>query len=423
VLDDTDADISIYTLFNSKESNTVITRVEQVLDQYRLHDRKIHIENKELYLYPDFANKYATDDSTVDENSIIVESGDRYKVISYYDYVDSSTGDFQIEENLTSAIQYVTAEATSKVCFVTGHGEIDLSNLYTLESNLKLNNYATENVDLLSQDIPEDCTILFAIAGYKDYSKDEAQKVKDYLANGGRAFFITETAMSDNSSSVIPIRTGEQQYPNFYSILSSYGVKPAEGYVFEGDDSSYIMDTPAFIVPKANSHSITKKLIDNNYSTLATLAQPLTEVEATQMKQGLKIEELLGTSDKAYLKNEEATSMNKEDGDISGEFALAYAIEDTYDSDAKVVVTGSISFVLDYYDSYTNGSGNTFVMESIKWLDDNASSVSISAKNLNSDTISVTSDEKTKIQILSWGVIPGVLFIAGFIVWIRRRNG
>lgn len=426
VLADTDKDINIYTLFSSDQnSNNDILKVEQVLEQYKQHDRNIHIENKDFYKLPDFVSKYTSDsDDNLDELSIIVECGEKYRVISSSDYIEASASYYSyddtsyslnIEEEVTSAIQYVTSEVSSKVYFVTGHGEIPSENFTTLTKNLRLNNYVTDELDLSQNDIPEDCTILFVMPGTMgDYSADEAQKVKDYLAGGGRVIFLTQTVVSS-----YPMGITEQYYPNLYSVLTSYGVKSAGEYVFEGDDSRYT-GTPTNIMPELQSHSITQKLTENKVSVSASLAQPLQEVDANDMKRGLEMSPLLSTSNKSYIKGENATSINKEDGDTEGSFALAYAVEDTYDSNARLVVLGSIYFMLD------ENAGNTLVMESLKWLDDSndsISTVSIASKSLDEKTISVTAAQQTQIQILSWCIIPGILFLAGFIVWIIRRNG
>jgi hypothetical protein len=426
VLADTDKEINIYTLSSSQSTNTML-KVQQVLDQYRLHDRNIHIENKDIYQYPDFVSKYtANGDNSVDDSSIIVECGDKYRVISSSDYIETSSSYYSyddndtsyslnVEEELTSAIQYVTSEVSSKVYFVTGHGEIPSENFESLCKNLRLNNYVTDDINLAESDIPEDCTILFVMPGTMgDYSADEAQKVKDYLAGGGRVIFLTQTIASN-----YPMGITEQYYPNLYSVLTSYGVKSAGEYVIEGDDSRYTGD-PTYIMPKLQSHSITQKLTENKMSVSAYLAQPLQEVDANDMKRGLELSPLLATSEKSYIKGENATSINKESGDTEGSFALAYAVEDNYDSNAKLVVLGSIYLMLD------ENAGNTFVMEAFKWIDDSkdsVSTVSIASKSLDEKTISVTAAQKTQIQLLSWCIIPGILFLAGFIVWIIRRNG
>ncbi len=411
ILKNTDEDINIYTLFSTKNSDIIISRAEQVLDQYRLADRSITVENRDLYLYPDFANKYNTEDISVDQNSIIVESGDKYRVINYSDYYNS--GDFNIEENITSAIQYVTAEKNSAIYFLTGHGEIDYSAFDAFAQQLKLNNYDIKTVDLVTEEIADDCTVLFVTPGTKDISADEAQKIKDYLTNDGRAMFMLTNVT-------------KEQYPNLCSVVADYGVEPIGGYVLEGSESDYVM-YPVAVLPTVTEHEINKNIKDNGYNLLAYMSQALKETEIK--KQGLQIKPLMTTSNSSFIKSDnlENMSMNKEEGDIEGPFNLAYAVTDSSYTDTshttKVVISGNFYMLSSEIDSIVNGTGATFLMDSIKWLDEGAETVSIKSKSLYSDSLVIAEGDKTKIQIVSWAVIPGALFLCGFVVWIIRRNG
>lgn len=410
LLDETDEEINIYTLFSTRDSDAIVGRVEQVLDQYRLADRSINIENRDLYLYPDFANNYTTEEITVDQNSIIVESGEKYKVISYSDYYDGS-GNLSIEENITSAIQYVTAETNPVIYFITGHGEMEHSQFTGISQELRLNNYSAESLNLLENDIPDDCTMLFITPCTRDYSAEEAQKVKDYLTNDGRAIIVITSLSAD-------------QFPNLCSIMADYGVEPVSGYVMESNESNYIM-YPVAVMPNAEQHEITQNILDNGYNLLAYMSQALRETDI--QRQGLVIEPLITTDDTSFVKSDGGQSMNKEAGDESGPFSLAYAITDSSYTDTshttKVVVSGCFYMLLSDYDSLVNGSGATFIMDSVKWLDEDSSSISIRSKSLTSETLVIDDGDRTKIQIVSWAVIPGVLFLAGFAVWLKRRNG
>ena len=60
-------------------SDAVIGRVNQVIDQYSQSSPHIKVENRDLYLHPDFAKKYASEDTSVSINSIIVECGSKFK--------------------------------------------------------------------------------------------------------------------------------------------------------------------------------------------------------------------------------------------------------------------------------------------------------------------------------------------------------
>lgn len=412
ILEETNVDINIYTLFSTKDSDIIISRVQQVLDQYRLADRNIKIENKDLYLYPDFANKYATDEISVDINSIIVESGSKYRVIGYSDYYDGN-GNFNIEENVTSAIQYVSSEKSASIYFTTGHGEVDYSNFTSLTKQLNLNNYSMDNLNLLEKDIPEDCTILFITSGQKDISSEEAQKIKDYLTNDGRAIIMLTNV-------------SKETYPNLCSVAAEYGVEPVNGYVMESSENNYMM-YPVAVLPVAGEHEITKSITDNGYNLLAYMSQALKHTEVK--KQGLVIEPLMTTSKTSFIKsgNPEDMSMNKESGDAAGPFDLAYAVTDSTYTDknhtTKVVITGNFYMLLSDVDNLVNGSGTNFLMNSVKWLDEGSSSVSISSKSISSESLVIAEGDKTKIQVISWGIIPGVLFLCGFAVWIKRRNG
>lgn len=402
-------EINVYTLFSTQDTDTVVSRVQQVLEQYRLHDGKIKIENKDLYLYPDFAENYTKDGSAIDRNSIIVESGEKYKVIGYGDYY--SNGVLSIEENLTSAIQYVASDKNATIYFVTGHGEVEPEQFEVVSKELKLNNYSVDTINLIENDVPEDCTVLFVTPASVDYSKEEAQKVKDYLMNDGRGMFVT-------------MGIDKEMFPNLCSIISEYGVESVSGYVLEGD-GKYIQ-YPVAAIPQVQEHEITKPIIDNNYTLLAYMSQAFKETQV--QRQGLLIEPLLTTSDSSFVKGENSESMNKEQGDLEGPFTLAYAVTDSDYTDkshtTKVIVSGVFSMFMPNTESVVNNSGKNFIMSCIKWLDEDSSQVSISSKSIVDDNKMVLYDEeKTKIQIISWGVIPGILFLAGFVVWIRRRNG
>ena len=62
----------------------------------------------------------------------------------------------------------------------------------------------------------------------KDYSKDETQKVIDYLNAGGKAIIACEA-----------YKSAQTDKPNFESILEAFGVKVVEGVIAENDTDFY----------------------------------------------------------------------------------------------------------------------------------------------------------------------------------------
>lgn len=125
-------DVTFYYLAQSGyESESVVT----FLDRYTQESKHLSWEQKDPAVYPTFAQQYGAE--TASEGSIIVVSGDRSKVIDSadlytYDYSDYyTTGSYDVlfdgEQQLTSAVYYVTTQDLPKIYTLTGHGEQQLT--------------------------------------------------------------------------------------------------------------------------------------------------------------------------------------------------------------------------------------------------------------------------------------------------------
>lgn len=416
VLERLNTDVNIYTLFPTGTNDAVLNRVEQVISKYTQMNSSIDVSNVDIYLHPDFVTKYQNENTTIGTNSIIVESGDRYRVINYSDYYSTST-DYttteliDIEANLTSAIQYVTMELAQKVYFVSGHGEADYSSFTTLVERLTLSNYDIDSVNLMDSDVPQDCTALIILAGERDFSADEAQKVKNYLANDGRAMFLIGGV------------DGEE-FVNLMSVVNEYGVNLENGYVLEGDPEKYY-SYPYAIFPEVTEHEGNSSLTGTDYTVYSVANQSVKEMEVK--RQGLVIEPLLTTSEDSYIKGGENSSPNKEAGDIEGPFNLAVAVTDSDYTDTshttKVVVSGTSFYFIDpVYDSMVINANTTFVVSALNWLNDSNENVVISPKIISGEVVWIDEESANEIKLIGWTIVPGALFIAGFIVWLIRRN-
>lgn len=401
-------EIHIYTTFQTGANDAIISRVEKILDEYD-KSSSIVIENKDIYLYPEFAKNYTAQTDSVQTNSIIVQKGDKYKIIGYSDYYTSQG--LNVESCITSAIQYVGLENDPVLYFVSGHGELDPAQFTNFKSQAELANYRVEALNLLNSDVPEDATALVITTSYQDYSAEEAEKIKTYLTNDGRAMFVVS-------------EVSKETHPNLMSVMEAYGVTLKNGYVMEGNSEKYMM-YPFYVLPEIKEHEITDSFIDNNYSALVYGGQGIEETEI--QRQGLVIENILSTSADAYIKAEGNSSPNKENGDEAGPFTLATAITDSSYTDTshttKLVVVSSFYMLVPDADSMVSGGNTSFLLNCVNWLNDENTSIYVSPKSLEGTTIMIDEGSIGKIKVVSWVIIPGVLFLAGFIVWLRRHNG
>ena len=409
VLDNMTSKVTIYTTSKTGSSDSIEDRVEQVLTQYKQKSKvgSLNVENIDLYLHPDFAKNYNSEDKPVSTGSIIVVSNDKYKVISESDYYDSENGQFSIESAITSAITVCRCRGVSGCLFRnrTWRG-LNRKNFSSLSKQMSLANYSVKTINLLEDNIPTDCAVLMITPCSRDYSDVEAQKVKDYLTSAGRVYCIIGGIDTANCK-------------NLMGIINSYGLTVNSGYIYEGDENSYMM-YPYAVLPTVTENDITSQITEKGYKVLTVASQALENTEIK--KKDVEINPLLTTSKKSYIKEGENTAVSKENGDKSGPFNVAVSVNDK-SNNSKLIVTGCSYYLVEpNTDSMVNGANSTFVISGLNWLNDQSDNIYISPKDIMTETIVVDEASAGKLKILAWAVIPAIIFVIGFAVWAVRRN-
>ena len=417
VLAEMDAEIKIYTLSKSGEE---VSLYQQYLMDYKAYPN-IEVENIDPYININFAELYSQPGETLPINTVIVTSGDRYKVIyphemytstfdvfTAQDVVDSIT----IEYRLTNAIRYVAHGENNKIYFITSHNEVPLSENYKkyfTDANYDLIDLPLVNVEA----IPEDAGALFITTPLRDYNDQETQIVMDYLEGGGRVVMFVDY-------------TGED-YANLRKIANYYGVTFEENVILEGN-SSYLMPltsgqlNPFAILPRYNEHEIVAGLEQSDYKVGITNARPLYRIDIK--RQDLTIDPFLVTSTASYLKDlENYETLNIETGDEQGPFAVAVAITDESVSSskpAKLVVAGTSAFIAD---ELNNGANSNIVISMFNWACERMANIYIEPKVITSTMLNITSmDQVYRIGAISIFAVPGAIMVTGVAVWLRRRN-
>jgi ABC-2 type transport system permease protein len=240
----------------------------------------------------------------------------------------------------------------------------------------------------------------------RDYSDVEAQKVKDYLTSAGRVYCIIGGIDTANCK-------------NLMGIINSYGLTVNSGYIYEGDENSYMM-YPYAVLPTVTENDITSQITEKGYKVLTVASQALENTEIK--KKDVEINPLLTTSKKSYIKEGENTAVSKENGDKSGPFNVAVSVNDK-SNNSKLIVTGCSYYLVEpNTDSMVNGANSTFVISGLNWLNDQSDNIYISPKDIMTETIVVDEASAGKLKILAWAVIPAIIFVIGFAVWAVRRN-
>ena len=407
-------DVTIYWMCQSGQEDE---RLGVLVNRYKDLSSHISVENIDPDVYPTFAQQYGYDE--IDNNSFIVVLGSRYYVVEYDDiYVSDyssyyTTGTvsytFYGEVELTSAIDYVTRTDLPVVYMLSGHGEADLNS--TFESVVEKANYSMMNLSIPSEGgIPDDADLVFINCPETDITEDEQEALREYLEKGGRLMLITDP-LQDTASLV-----------RLHEVMSDYGVTSDDGVIIEGDSSYYAWSYPYYLLPDIAYHEITDSLIQNNYYVLLPISHGLTVADT--LPDGVEVTRLLSTTNSSYLKaaGYNITTYEKEEGDLPGSFALAVAIEDS-NTNAEIVWISCGSITDANTNEQISGGNQDFFLNCLNWLSDQEeSNLSIHAKTLSTEFLTMSDSSASLYSILIVGVIPAASVIIGITVWLRRRK-
>ena len=125
------------------------------------------------------------------------------------------------------------------LCIPVSYTHLDV---YKRQANITLSDLA-----LLKEDaVPEDAAALIINGPTTDFSEDDANKVIDYINQGGKV--------------LITCNFQAQGLENFESILSACGMERVSGIVMENDKSYYYSNTPYYLLPDVNSSAYTSSV-------------------------------------------------------------------------------------------------------------------------------------------------------------------
>ena len=398
-------DVTIYWIVQAGEEDQVI---ENLLDKYESLSDHITVEKKNPDIYPTFAQQYT--DETVQNNSLVVECGDKYRFIGYDDiylyetdmYSYSYNASFDGEGAITSAIDYVVSEELPQVYVLEGHGEAELS--ATFSDQIEKENMELHTLSLLTADaVPEDADCLMIYSPATDISEEEKTMLSDYTESGGKLLVMAGPSEEDGLE-------------NLYSLLADYGVTASEGIVIEGDREHYAFQSPFALMPDMASSDVTDALIEENYYPILPIARGLT------LSDDASVTALLTTSDAAFSKIDgyELTTYEKEEGDIDGPFALAVSID--CGNDGRIIWFACSNFLDDVYNSYSSGANINMGMNSLSAMIGESEAMAIRSKSLNYNYLTISESTSSLLQVLMIGVFPLAYLGVGICVVLRRRR-
>ena len=404
-------DVKIYYLAETGNEDVIISKL---LDHYAAESSHLSWELKDPALYPTFATQYGATDVTngslilvCGENSTVLDAADLYEEdYSNYSLTGTSSVIFDGENKITSAIYRLTSGEEHHAYYTTNHGEQTLTD--SLTDALDAQNIDAQPLDLLTSTIPEDCDLLIINAPTTDFSAgdglvDEISQLQNYLAAGGKLLL---------TSSVYA------QTPQLDAVLAQFGLARAEGMVVEGDSSKALYNSAWSLLPNYGTPTESTALNGVNTSThvMLSVAQGITVTET----EDVTAEPLLNSSSSAYAKADinDLTTMEREDGDADGPFALAVWARNE-DTGAEVLWIGCPN--MDNEQLYQSMPGNlTFLQGCAASLV--GQDILVDTKALEAEPITVAGSTAAALGLTFVFVLPAAVLIAGAVVVLLRRR-
>ena len=415
LLNNIDQEVLIYVYAKKESADENVTKM---LNNYCSYPN-ISAEYVNPELSPEFTLKYAS--NGLDDGSLIVTSGTRHRNIPYgsiYTWSDESMSDytapdgFDLEGQLTSAIDYVTTESIPKVYQITGHGELTLEGNFA--KSVERENVDLEELSLVSAgSVPADAQCLLILAPGEDYSEAEISALKDYLERGGNLYVL--------------LKWREEPEERLNGLLREYGIIVENGIVSETDKEVYFQE-PYYLIPEIKSTEVTEKLAGNLALSVLTVGM---------RSENPDIKPILITGKNAFLKKDPQNSESREwePGDETGEYLLGLYLErdvklsgDDAQGGAdvtkksRIVVFGSPLITQDAIDEYISGMNLKLFAEIFSHMVSHPVRISVPAKSYVLRYVTVSEADARFFGVILSGVIPGLVLIAGIVTALVRRR-
>ena len=166
-----------------------------------------------------------------------------------------------------------------------------------------------------------------------------------------------------------------------------------------------------------NETTLLEKMYEANYS------KDIYITVLDEMPENVSVDALLATSASAYSKTDayNAESIAQADGDPTGTFNVAAAAQNS-ETGGKVVWLSTSGLLDETMDQMVSGSNSDLVLNAFSWLTGSESGITIHAKSLTTETLTVPSGAGSLWSGLLMFAIPGAMLVLGVVIWAMRRK-
>jgi hypothetical protein len=375
----------VNVMFFGAEGSRESGKVADLLEAYRYLNKNIVYEMYDLDRVPLKAREY----DVTEYNTFVVRSGDK---------IFSERG--SKEETITNLLIRATRKRVMNVRFLQGHGEhstdhADRNGYGQILKKLESVGYTVRPLVLKEENaVPQDTDLLIIASPETDLSGSEYYMLDQYRARGGKFLILVDGP--------------EQLQP----LLDSFSLQIGQYPTY---DSQNVAGTDPS-TPLATKYS--DELITKDFS-LGTVYPGVHEVKHSQRDHDYEFQPFVRSSRGSWYETNRNNKMDEDSQEEAGRTTIAGVLSHKRQL-MKAVVFGDSDFVSNAYVSAA-GNANLFV-NVVNWLLGEGALTKVAPTKNEFIPMFITGEQARIIRVIVPVGIPLVVFIAGTLVWFRRRR-
>ena len=407
VLKQMQGDVNITVYATNDDTNNGDTFRKGMLDfvaRYQREKKNVFIK----FVNPSEEPKLAQDAGVKVDGETVVEFNKRTEHI---------TPPFA-EQEMTNLLVRLSRTNNQPIMYLDGHGERHIQgvknhDLGEFGKQLESKGFKFANPDLtIAQAVPSNGAMLVIASPQVDVSDVEAKKIKAYIEAGGNVLWLLD----------------DDNFHGLKEVADYLGIKVSPSIVVDKMAEQYGADPKVAFASTYGDHVITRNFL------LRTLFPEAHEIDGVASDDlGWKVGRLVEVAPNGWLESEKipAGAQNIKVGfdrskDKPGPINIGVALERVYGKKGqRVVVMGNANFLSNTF--ITNGGNLDFGINIINWLAGDDRLITIQPMPLKDVNMSIPSTDQGRL--VAWTVfhafqyfIPIGLFVAGFLLWWKRRK-
>jgi ABC-type uncharacterized transport system involved in gliding motility auxiliary subunit len=368
-------------------------QLSQLLKRYQQVKANITVE----FIDPKLALEQAREYNIGQQGAVVVEYRGRSEKITYVD-----------ETSLTNALLQLASTQELWITFLSGHGERSPAGLANFDlglfgQELKKRRIKARTLSLTTvAAIPDNSSLLVLAGPAVALLPGELDIISQYINAGGNVLILTDP-------------------DNHYlaDIEQQLGIHKLPGTLVDSSSGLYGIDNPSFVLTSEyEQHPVTL-----GFHNIAVF--PLTAALQVEDENEYLSEALLSSDERSWTESGEIAGKIRFDADSEEregplDFAFALTRELNNGKQQRIIIIGDGDFLSN---AYLGNVGNLELgLRMINWLTENDQFIDIPAKMTLGKTLQLST---VAIAIIGLGfliILPAAFFVAGFIIWRKRKR-